>query len=98
MPKQGVTSTFNYGKGFGKILGMIETMGISHQLVRPRAWKRTVLAGTKKDKAAAVSYVRRKYPMIDLMPGTCRKPHDGIADAVCIADYAIRELSRVGMD
>lgn len=94
MPKQGVASTFKYGKGFGKILGMLETLGIAHQLVRPRAWKGAVLSGTKKDKAAAIHYVRRKYPTIDLTPGTHRKPHDGIADAVCIADYALRELTR----
>ena len=98
MPKQGVASTFKYGKGFGKILGMLETMGVAHQLVRPRAWKGAVLAGTKKDKGAAISYVRCKYPKIDLMPGTCRKPHDGIADAVCIADYALRELCLLGSD
>lgn len=98
MPKQGVVSTFKYGKGFGKILGMLETLGIAHQLVRPRAWKSTVLAGTKKNKSAAINYVRCRYPKVNLMPGRCRKPHDGIADAVCLADYALRELSRVGID
>jgi crossover junction endodeoxyribonuclease RuvC len=93
MPKQGVASTFKYGMGFGKILGMLETRDLPHQLVRPRAWKASVLAGTKKDKDAAINYVRRKYPSIDLTPGARRKPHDGIADAVCIAEYALRELS-----
>jgi crossover junction endodeoxyribonuclease RuvC len=92
MPKQGVASTFKYGKGFGMILGMLETLHISHQLVRPRAWKADVLAGTKKDKVAAISYVRRKYPGVDLLPGKRRKPHDGMADAVCIAEYGLRVL------
>lgn len=87
MPKQGVTSVFNYGKGFGKILGCLETMNIPYSLVRPRAWKAKVLAGTKKDKDAAINFVRCRYPHVDLKPGRCTTPQDGIADAVCIAHY-----------
>lgn len=88
MPGQGVTSMFNYGKGFGKLLGVLESLGLPHKLVTPQAWKKAVLAGTAKDKDAAILYAMRAYPLIDLMPGKKRKPHDGIADAVCIADYA----------
>lgn len=90
MPKQGVTSCFNYGAGFGKVLGVLEALEIPYRLVRPRAWKEVILAGTAKDKEAAIAYVRRAYPWANLTPGKKRKPHDGMADALCLAEYAQR--------
>lgn len=90
MPGQGVTSMFNYGKGFGLILGVCEALGIPYRLITPQAWKKLVLAGTAKDKDAAINFVRRAYPGVDLTPGRKVKPHDGMADAVCIAEYGLR--------
>lgn len=90
MPGQGVTSMFNYGKGFGMILGVCEAMKIPYRLVTPQAWKKVILAGTAKDKDAAVNFVRRAYPSVNLTPGRKVKPHDGMADAVCIAEYGAR--------
>lgn len=88
MPGQGVTSMFNFGKFYGIIIGIIETLGFSYQLVTPQKWKKHILEGTKKDKDAAIEFVRRRYPDIELVPPRCRKPHDGIADAVCMAQLA----------
>jgi len=85
--KQGVTGMFSYGKGFGIIIGACEALGIPYRLVTPQAWKKAVLAGTAKDKDAAIAFVRRAYPNIDLTPGRKRVPHDGMADAVCLAEY-----------
>lgn len=90
MPGQGVTSMFNYGKGFGMLLGVCEAMKIPYRLITPQAWKKIVLAGTAKDKDAAVNFVRRAYPSVNLTPGRKVKPHDGMADAVCIAEYGLR--------
>ena len=95
MPGQGVTSMFNYGKGFGLILGVCEALGVPYRLITPQAWKKVVLAGTAKDKHAAINFVRRAYPSVNLTPGRKTKPHDGMADAVCIAEYGARmELER----
>lgn len=88
MPKQGVTSMFNYGRGYGKLLGVLEALGVPHETVRPTAWKKVVLAGTKKDKDAAIEHVMRAYPGIPLVWGRRKVPHDGIADAACLAEYA----------
>lgn len=90
MPGQGVASMFNYGKGFGLILGVCEALGIPYRLITPQAWKKVVLSGTAKDKDAAVNFVRRAYPGVNLTPGRKQKPHDGMADAVCIAEYGAR--------
>lgn len=87
MPKQGVTSTFNFGAGYGRLLGVCDALGIPYRLVTPQTWKKRVLAGTAKDKDAAVAFVKRGFPMVELTPGKKRVPHDGIADAVCLAEY-----------
>jgi crossover junction endodeoxyribonuclease RuvC len=92
MPHQGVSSTFTFGYGVGVIVGAVETLGLPLRWVTPQAWKKVVLAGTGKDKDAAIAHVRQAYPGIELMPGRSRTPHDGIADAVCIAEWARRTL------
>lgn len=92
MPHQGVTSTFTFGKGCGKILATLEILEVSYRLVLPPAWKKIVLAGTAKDKNAAIEYVARTYPGVPLVPPGCKKPHDGIADAVCLMDWGLRDL------
>ncbi len=93
MPKQGVVSTFKFGKGYGALLGICAALGVRVELVTPQAWKKVVLAGTTKDKGAAIAYVRRAFPQINLIPDRCRVPHDGMADAICIAEYGRRTFS-----
>ena len=91
MPKQGVASSFKFGKNYGTLLGILGTLAIPVQLVTPQAWKKLILAGTKKDKNAAIEYVSMKYPDFKLIRPGCRKPHDGICDAICIAEYGRRQ-------
>jgi crossover junction endodeoxyribonuclease RuvC len=57
------------------------------EYVRPQAWKKKVLAGTSKDKEAAIAFVRARFPGAPLTLPRCRTPHDGMADAVCIGYY-----------
>lgn len=91
-PKQGVKSMFTFGTRYGVVKGVLEAMGIPYRMVTPQAWKRAVLAGTKKDKDAAIAFVRRAYPTIDLTPGRCTSPQDGIADAACMAVWGREHL------
>ena len=74
-------------KGYGILLGILGALKISTVRVTPQAWKKAILAGTKKDKDAAIEYVNMKYPDFELILPRCRKPHDGMADAICIAEY-----------
>jgi len=90
MPKQGVASTFKFGMGYGKVLGVLGALHVPTELVTPQAWKKVVLAGTAQDKAAAIEYCTRACPEVKLILPKCRVPHDGIADAVCIAEYGRR--------
>jgi len=91
MPGQGVTSMFTFGKGYGTLIGICVGLGVRVELVTPQAWKKVVLAGTNKDKNAAIAYCRRAFPAISLLPTPrCKTPSDGIADALCILEYGKR--------
>lgn len=92
MPKQGVSSTFTFGKGYGQVLGICAAFRIPIELVLPQRWKNNVLAGTKKDKDASIAYVRRVFPSLQIINERCREPHDGMTDALCIAEYGRRKF------
>jgi crossover junction endodeoxyribonuclease RuvC len=89
MPSQGVKSMFTYGTGYGKILGVLETLKISYDLVQPQKWQRKMIPGTKKGetKKAALAKARQLFPHESFIPDRCRTAHDGIVDAVLIAEY-----------
>lgn len=93
MKGQGVSSMFSFGKGYGKVLGVIEHLGLPLEQPTPQRWKKIVLAGTTKDKDAAVAYVRERFPNANLFrTDKCKKPHHGMADAICLAEHGRRLL------
>ena len=86
--KQGIVSMFTFGKVTGAIYGILATLKIPYRLVPPGTWKKLVLAGTDRTKEAALDHVKILYPYVELK-GTpqSRKPHNGIVDAICLAEY-----------
>ena len=89
MPQQGVVSMFNFGKNYGALLALISTLGSAYLTVTPQTWKKVVLAGTAKDKDAAIQFCYQRYPQLNLVLPRCRTSHDGIADAICLAHYGL---------
>lgn len=93
MPKQGVTSMFNFGMTYGILKGLIAARKYPLQLVTPQAWKKVILAGyNTSDKSGAIKYCSVRYPHISLIPPRCRTPHDGMADSLCLAVYGLNHL------
>ncbi len=91
MPKQGVAGVFTFGRTYGELLGMLKTLRIPFDRPTPQTWKKAILSGTSKDKIAAINYVKASHPNLCLLASKrCKKPHDGMADAVCLAEYASR--------
>jgi len=43
-------------------------------------------------KGRSIYVASQRVPTLDLTPGSRRKPHDGLADAALIAEYARRTL------
>ena len=95
MPKQGVKSMFTFGKGYGILHGICLGGAIPFELVTPQAWKKIVLANTPKDKSAAIAYCARRFPHVSLLATErSKKPHDGMADALCLMEYGRRVFAR----
>lgn len=83
MPQQGVTSTFNFGMGYGTIKGVLAANKIPMDLVTPNAWKKHfALIGKDKDNARTLA--QQKYPNQSL----AMKKDIGKADAILICLYA----------
>lgn len=87
MPRQGVVSTFSFGRRVGELRGVLAALGIRYYEVRPQEWQRAVLAGTTRDKAATIEWARRAYPAARLVLPGCRVPHSGLADSLALAEY-----------
>lgn len=90
MPGQGVTSMFKFGENFGFIRGLLQANGIPYELVMPQKWKKEFGA---TDKNSSVTVCQRLFPAVSLMrTERCKKPHDGMAEALLMAEYARRKM------
>lgn len=91
LPKQGVTSTFSFGKSAGFIEGVLTTLKIPYQLISPQKWKKEF--GLNSDKQASIEVCKKLFPHVNLLAtDRCKKPHDGMAEALLMAEYAKRKL------
>ena len=91
MPGQGVVSMFNFGHNFGFIEGVLRAYGVPYQLVPPQTWKKEF--SLTSDKAKSIEVCQKLFPHANLMATeNSRKPNDGIAEAVLMAEYARRKL------
>lgn len=89
MPGQGVTSCFSFGESFGWLQGVLDAMQIPYELARPQKWKRAF--SCTSDKNTSIAVAERLFPEVDLRrTPLCRKPHDGKAEALLIAEFARR--------
>lgn len=89
MPGQGVTSMFNFGQNFGFIQGVLRSYGISYELVTPQKWKKEF--SVTKDKNTSIEVAKRLFPLVNLKATErCKKDHDGMAEALLLAEYCRR--------
>jgi crossover junction endodeoxyribonuclease RuvC len=88
MPKQGVASSFSFGKGFGMWQGIIAAYKLPMELVSPQRWKKEILVDMGQDKDAS------RFKAIALFPSIAeqlsRKKDDGRAEALLLAEYGRR--------
>lgn len=95
MPGQGVTGMFNYGRGFGKIEGVLFSRAIAHTQVRPSAWMKVMHEGTRMDatKKRSLEAAERLFPSETWMMGKQKTPQSGLYEAALIASYGLRVLT-----
>jgi len=90
MPKQGSVSMFNFGVNFGWLKGVLDAFEISYQEIPPQTWKKEYGLNSKKE--LSIEVCQRLFPEANLVPHNGRKAHDGIAEAILMAEYARRKL------
>ena len=87
MPKQGVSSTFKFGKSFGFLIGLLSAFRVPHEFVTPSKWQREMGCLSGGDKNVT------KQKAQQLFPKTEWKITHKEADALLIAEYCRRSLT-----
>ena len=85
MPKQGVASSFVFGRGLGVWEGILAALQIPVHMISPQKWKKAMMDGMGKDKDA--SRVRALELCPAAITGLNLKKHHGRADALLMALY-----------
>lgn len=86
-PKQGVTSMFSMGYGFGLWSGILSALGIPYERIEPVSWKRAIGGLVGEDKGQSIIVARRLFPTASLD----RKKDHGRADSLLIAECMRRK-------
>lgn len=84
-PKQGVTSSFNFGRSYGFLIGLLTGLKIPFETVSPQRWQRALNSLKKK----GMSKTEHKNQLKSLAQRTWpdKKITHAIADAMLIAEY-----------
>jgi hypothetical protein len=91
-PLFGTKGNFSNGYSYGVIKTVVRLLKVSHLEINPKTWQKKLFKDIKganmSTKEASFEYCRRMYPNVKLLASDrCKKPHDGMADALCIASY-----------
>lgn len=94
-PKQGVVTCFTIGMGFGQLEGLCAGIGCAYSIIGPKDWQKVMYAGLPKGKPKdhSVLMAQRLFPNVSFKASDrCTKIHDGMTDAILIAEYARRNI------
>ncbi len=86
------SAMFKFGRNFGFILGMLQTLRIRVELVKPQRWQKPLSLGAASNcdspnawKNKLKACAQRRYPEL--------KPTLNTADAILILDYGLQLLT-----
>jgi Holliday junction resolvasome RuvABC endonuclease subunit len=79
MPKQGVSSTFKFGKSFGFLIGILTALQVPYESYRPQVWQKHMRCLTKGDKNVSKAAAQRLWPSVKITHAN--------ADALLIAEF-----------
>ena len=82
MPKQGVSSTFKFGRSFGMCEAFLVAAGIRYELATPQKWQKYMGCMSRGDKNVTKSRAQALFPDEKVIHAT--------ADSMLLADYARR--------
>lgn len=84
-PGQGSVSIWSFAEGVGIVKGLVRASQLPLESVYPQTWQKATCGPTGKDKAVTAAWAVRMFPKAQLVLPKCRKPHEGICDALGIA-------------
>ena len=91
---EGRGSLLTVGVGWGMWLGAVSALGIPVRTPASASWTADMFRGIAGEgKELSVSRASQELPDLVLMPGRTRKPHDGLADAACLAMWGAANSS-----
>lgn len=86
MPKQGVSSSFNFGRFAGAVESWALSFGCPVDLVSPAKWKKALQLSSSKRQSLDMARIKfGADPMWDVLA------NDGIAEAALLALYSLRQ-------
>lgn len=94
----GAKSAFNYGRGFAALELAIRAMRMPVTYIEPAKWTKVMHAGIDsglKPKFKSLIAIERQFPNImEFIPkSSTGKLHDGVIDAILIAEYGKRMMN-----
>jgi hypothetical protein len=87
MPKQGVTSTFTFGRGYGFVLGVLMSHSFKIVTVTPQRWQKALGITPSESKTKHKNKLKAKAQ--ELYPNV--KPTLKTADALLILEWARKQ-------
>ena len=94
---QPASRAFTFGRNFGFLLGVAQTLGVRVELVRPRRWQKvlgvgqaSICASTSEWKNRLKAHAQRLFPYL--------RPTLKTADALLILEYAVQERRKLPKD
>jgi len=86
MPKQGVTSSFSFGRNYGFLRGMLIAYQIPFEEVTPIKWQKALACQSHGDKNITKSRAQQLFPELKITHAT--------ADSLLIAEYCRRTYGK----
>jgi hypothetical protein len=87
-------ASFTFGRYFGKTELLVKLSKLPVTYIEPAKWTKEIHQGIDaniKAKAKSGIAFERLYPGTDFRTSEkCKKPHDGLIDALLIAEYGLR--------
>ena len=88
--KQGVASSFKFGRNYGFLRGCLIGLGIPFEEVSPGVWQRALGCLSKGDKNVTKAKAQQLFPHLKIT--------HAVADALLIAEYARRTQPKIPSD
>lgn len=91
-PVAGKNSCFSMGFCFGMMQGILTALEIPYKVVHAKTWQKEVLRDINGSdtKQRSILFCKRMFPKEDWRESDrCKKDHDGLCDAACLAYFGI---------